>query len=134
MNFASRSAAGTDITLRPLRISAGAAIALVWVLVGISFYIDPSVILRAPVGRVTEPWAHVWNGLYIVGGLAVLAGRFHRHRVLGAEALGVYLLGAGWVMNAIAAFYVQGVDLRSTTYLVFAWWAYSRARAIEGRP
>lgn len=124
----------TDISLRPFRISAGAAIALVFVIVGISFYIDPAIILRAPVGRQTEPWAHIWNGLYIVGGLAVLAGRFRRHRVLGAENLGVSLLGAGWLMNAIAAFYVQGFDLRSCTYLVWVWWAVSQYRALEGRP
>lgn len=122
-----------DIGLRPARIGAGAAIALVFVIVGISFYIDPAVILRAPVGKQTEPWAHVWNGLYITGGLAVLAGRVRGHSILGAEILGVSLLGAGWLMNAVAAFYVQGFDPRSCTYLIFAWWAFSRYRTLEGR-
>src|SRR3954452_568889 len=127
-------ASRTDVSLWPPRIGAGAAIALVFVIVGVSFYIDPAVILRAPVGRHTEPWAHVWNALYITGGLAVLAGRLRGRAVLGAESLGVSLLGAGWLMNAIAAFYFQGFDGRSCTYLVFVWWAYSPYRALEGRP
>ena len=124
----------TSLSLRPARIGAGAAIALVFVIAGISFYIDPSVILRGPVGHKVEPWAHVWNAIYIVGGLCVLAGRIKHRHIAGTESLGVCLLAAAWLMNAIAAFSTQAFDLRSFNYLIFAWWAFSQYRALEGRP
>lgn len=133
MSPVTRASALTDISLRPARIGAGAAIALVWVLVGITFWANPESIIRSQAGHSSEPWAHIFNALYILGGVAVLAGRWRNRGILGAESLGVCLLAAGWMMNAVVVWTLQGVDLRSCTYLVFTWWAFTRYRSIEGR-
>lgn len=126
MPQSSRPPAPTDISLRPFRLGAGAALALIFLIAGIAFYIDPSTALRSQVGQTLWPWDYLWNGLYILGGLAVLAGRVHGHRIEGAEILGVCLLSAGWLTNLIAVLYVQGPGIRPVIYLVACWWGYSR--------
>lgn len=123
----------TDVSLRPPRIGAGAAIALTFLIVGLSFWIDPTVIHRSQVGQDAEPWAHIWNTLYILGGTAVLAGRWHTRHVIGAEVLGVCLLAGGWLMNLTAVWTLHGIDARSLTYVVFVWWAYTRYRDLMAR-
>lgn len=128
-----RQGAATDITLRPPRISAGAAIALMWLIVAISFYIDPTILVRSQVGQSVEPWDYVWNSLYLVGGIAILVDRWHRHPAVGAEILGVCLLAAGWSINLLAVLYTQGFAPRVLVYAVMIWWGYSRYRQLLGR-
>lgn len=131
MSPVTRSA--NDISLRPPRIGAGAAIALVYLIVGVAFWLAPDTLLRSLVGQVVTPWAHIWNTLYIVGGSAVLAGRVRGYQILGAENFGVCLLAAGWALNALCVWSFQGFDPRSLVYVVFIWWAYSQYRRLEGR-
>ena len=109
--------------------SAETAIAIVWLLVGLQFFLDPSSAARTPVGRALPPFVYVWNAFYVLGGMLLLAGR-RSHRLLGGEELGVALLGGGFLINAIAIAYTHSLDVRALAYFYLSAWAVGHGQRL----
>ena len=108
-----------------------AAVMAVYLLVGVALLVHPELAVRSPVGRNLHWWTPIWSTLYVIGcpttALALAAG-ISRIRVAGLS-----LVGAGLLMQAVAALTYSALDPRAYTYLVFGVCCVYRAHVVATR-
>ncbi len=100
------------------------ATAIAWLLTGITNLVSPSALAHSAVGRNVIPFAQIWSGLYILGGLAVIAGVLRPLPAL--RVAGLLLLGTALIMQTVAAVSFAFTP-RSVSPAVYAAAAFLRA-------
>lgn len=102
-----------------------ALIALAAILSAFAFFFSPGSLAKSLVGEALHPYDMVWNAMYLLGGLFVLAGLLVDHHLIfgrlagmAVELSGLVFLGTATLVNLIALVAHAGVDeIRGVTTL-----------------
>lgn len=86
-------------------------IALLSVQAGIVYFASPHDRVRSAVGQLLFPWDALWNGLYVLGGLAIVAGLVLKRTRL--ELAGLWLFAAAVGVAIVAIVVVAGAAAAS---------------------
>ena len=100
------------------------ATAFGWLLAGVTSLLDPTTLIHSTVGHNVVPFAAIWSGLYIGGGVGVIAGVLRPLPAL--RVAGLLLLGTGLIMQTVAAISFQFTP-RAIGPAVYASAAFARA-------
>lgn len=100
-------------------------LAVIYLISGVGFFLDPSQIVRSPAGRTVGPFDSIWSGLWIAGGLLITVGIVrHRPRLL---QYGWALTGTGLIVAAVAILELRGVhEIRLLSYVAVSTVAIAR--------
>lgn len=106
-----------------------AVLGTAFLLNAIAYAVNPSIVVRSPLGHALDPFAWVPYAFYGLGGiLAALAVTRHTREV---EAAALVALGTAWALNALALAAVHPTDMRWGAYALYVLYAGRRLRELD---